>query len=236
MDTNPNFDKLKERLASIADIQGAISILSWDRQVMMPRSGTGVRGEALATLSRIGHELLTSRETGKLLDDLGSYEDSLDPESDEASLIRVARRDYEKAVRVPPELRAEMSRAANDGYRIWLEAKPKSDFELFRPALERNLELRRRYVECFDGDAGEPYDFLLDDFERGMTTDQVRGIFDRLKEELVPLISAAVERLMPAQQWMSIGLARSHSSMNSISFSASVARGAEKPSIISTTS
>jgi len=190
METNPTFDKLKQRMATIADLIGSISILGWDRQVMMPPQGSGIRSEQLATLSRIAHELFTSPETGKLLDDLRSYEDSLDYESNEASLIRVARRDYEKAVRVPAELRAEMSRAASDGYRIWLEAKPNSDYQLFRPALERNLELRHRYVDCFDG-VEEPYDILLDDFERGMTTAQVREIFTRLKDELVPLISAA---------------------------------------------
>ncbi len=193
MDTNPTLDKLKERLAAIADIQGAMSILGWDRQVMMPPGGSRFRSEQLATLSRIGHELLIAPETGKLLDDLRSFEDSLDPNSNEAGIIRVTRRDYEKAVRVPADLRAEMTRAASDGYRVWLEAKPKSDFGLFRPALERNLELRQRYVDCFDG-AEEPYDILLDDFERGMKTAQVREIFGRLKDELVPLISASAQR------------------------------------------
>jgi carboxypeptidase Taq len=197
MDTNPTFEKLKTRLMTVADFVGAISILNWDRQVMMPRAGAPVRGEHVATLSRIAHELFTAPETGTLLDELRSYEDSLDPESDEASLIRVARHDYEKLVRVPAELRAEMTRAANDGYRIWLEAKPKSDYGLFRPALERNVELRHRYVDCFDP-VEEPYDLLLDDFERGMTTSEVREIFQRLKDELVPLIAAAAERDDPS--------------------------------------
>src|SRR5688572_16842887 len=193
MDTNPTFEKLTARLETVADLIGASSILGWDRQVMMPPAAAAIRGEQLATLSRITHETFTSPETGKLLDELRSYEDSLDPESDEASLIRVARHDYEKLVRVPGELRAEMSRAANDGYVAWLEAKPASDYERFRPALERNLELRHRYVECFDA-VDEPYDLLLDDYERGMTTAEVREVFDRLKEELVPLIESARER------------------------------------------
>ena len=189
---NKTFEELNRRLATIADIQGALSILGWDRQVMMPGAGAAVRGEQMATLTRIAFETFISPETGRLLDELQSYEDSLDPESNEASIIRVARRDYEKAVRVPPELRAEMARASNDGYRVWLEAKPKSDFRLFLPALERNVELRRRYIECFDG-AEEPYDVLLDDYEPRMKAEQVREIFDRLKTELVPLIASVAE-------------------------------------------
>ena len=72
---------------------------------------------------------------------------------------------------------------------MWVEARRNSDFELFRPFLERNVELRRRYADCFEVD--EPYDALLDDFEPGMKTEEVRVVFERLKEGLVPLIAEA---------------------------------------------
>jgi carboxypeptidase Taq len=194
---NSTYEKLTQRLATIADLAGAGSILGWDQQVMMPPAAAGVRGEQLATITRIAHELFVSEEMEGLLEEIRPYEESLDPESNEASIIRVARADWEKATRVPVELRAEMSRAGSDGYRTWLEAKAKSDFGLFLPALERNLELKRRYVECFP-DVDEPYDALLDDYERGMTAAEVRAIFGPLKEELVPLIAAAAERDDPS--------------------------------------
>src|SRR5207237_1030688 len=81
----------------------------------------------------------------------------------------VARRDYEKAVRVPPELQAELERAGSLGYRAWLSARAENDFSIMLPHFERNLELRRRYVECFSP-AGDPYDVVLDDYEPGMKT------------------------------------------------------------------
>jgi carboxypeptidase Taq len=183
-----SYSKLKERLAEISDLRRVAGLLFWDQQTMMPPGGSVIRAEHLATLTRMAHELFVADETGRLLDELRGYEDSLDPESDEASLIRVARRDYEKARRVPAELRAELSRAGSQGLRVWDEAKKKSDFAAFLPALERNLELKRRYIECFDG-TEEPYDVLLDDYERGMKTARVRTIFDELKAELVPLIA-----------------------------------------------
>ena len=148
------------------------------------------RAEQLATLGRITHELFVSDETGRLLDELRPYEEDLPPDSDEASLIRVTRRDWEKARRVPPDLRAEMSRAASLALPVWVEARQTSDYSLFRPHLEKNLELRLRYIDCFDG-YDEPYDVLLDDFERGMTSAEVRAVFDRLKEEQIPLVAAA---------------------------------------------
>jgi len=129
-----------------------------------------------------------SSEIGRLLDDLRSVEESLDPASDDGALIRVTRRDYEKASKVPTELRAEMTRTATEARTIWVRARAESDFEQFRPALERTYELRNQYVECF-GDVDEPYDILLDDFEPETTTADVRETFAELKAELVPLIA-----------------------------------------------
>jgi carboxypeptidase Taq len=190
---NPTFEKLKSRLAEISDLRAATSILYWDQQVMMPRAGAPVRAHQVATVSRKAHELFIDAETGRLLDELRGYEDSLDPESDEASLIRVTRRDYAKASRVPAELRAEISRASAEGYQVWQEAKAKADFDMYLPALERNVDLVHRYLECFEP-AEERYDTLLDDYERGMKTAEVRAIFDELKQELVPLIAELAER------------------------------------------
>ena len=181
---------LKERIGEIDDLDSASSLLGWDQQVMMPPGGAGVRAEQLATLERLSHEALTSDEIGRLLDELAPHEDSLDYDSDAASLIRLVRRDWEKARRVPSELRAEMTRAASLAMPVWVKARQESDFSQFLPALRTNIELRRRYVECFD-DYDEPYDVLLDDFEPGMKTAEVRAVFDRLKEEQVPLVAAS---------------------------------------------
>ena len=181
-------EQLKERLGKITDLERISRVLSWDQQTMMPAAGSDHRADHLATLRRIAHELLIADETGLLLDELRPLEKSLEPDSDEAALIRVARRDYEKAVRVPTDLRTEMTRAAAQARPVWVKARAESNFELFLPALERNVELRRRYVACFD-DVEEPYDVLLDDFEPYTTTAEVREIFDGLKVELVPLIA-----------------------------------------------
>ncbi len=187
---NAAYGELKERLGEIHDLQKTRALLSWDQQVKMPPGGGPVRAEQLATLDRIAHEAFTSAEIGLLLDDLSSLAEAQPFDSDEASLVRVTRRDWEKARRVPADLRAEMSRAASLALPVWVEARRTSDYSLFRPHLEKNLELRRRYIDCFDG-YDEPYDVLLDDFERGMTAAEVRAVFERLKEEQIPLIASA---------------------------------------------
>ena len=187
---NAAYRDLRERLAEIHDLNKTRALLSWDQQVKMPPGGGSVRAEQLATLDRISHQTFTSAEIGRLLDELAPFEEAQPYESDDASLIRVTRRDWEKARRVPADLRAEMSRAGSLALPAWATARQASDYSLFRPYLETNLELRRRYIDCFDG-YDEPYDVLLDDFERGMTAAEVRAVFDRLKEEQIPLVAGA---------------------------------------------
>jgi carboxypeptidase Taq len=184
---DPKLDRLKRLLGENDDLRKAATLLFWDQRVMMPPGGAEARADALATVSRLTHERFVDPELGNLLEDLKEVEESLDYDSDDAALIRVTRRDYEKAVRVPPELTGESRRASALAVADWGAARANADYEAMLPHLEKHLELKHRYVECFDP-SDETYDVLLDDFEPGMKTADVRAIFDTLKEELLPLI------------------------------------------------
>ena len=180
-------DRLLERLAEVTNLTKTLTLLVWDQRVMMPPGGAAARAEALATVGRIAQQRFIDPEVGRLLDALRGLEESSEYDSFEASLIRVTRRQYEKATRVSPELVGEIRHAAVLGQSAWAPAKEQSDFSQLRPHLERHLELRHRYIECFDT-PGEAYDVLLDDFEPHMKTAEVRAIFEQLKREQLPLI------------------------------------------------
>ena len=180
-------ERLQERLAEVSDLTKAATLLVWDQRVLMPPGGAAARAEALGTVSRLAQERFIADEVGRLLDELCELEESSDHDSFEASLIRRTRRDYEKATRVPPELVGELRRASALGLAAWGAAKEHSDFEQLRPHLETHIELRHRYVACFEP-TNEKYDVLLDDYEPHMKTAEVRQIFDELKEQLRPLI------------------------------------------------
>ena len=199
-DLRPRFDELLRRLGEISDLEHAGYLLTWDQETKMPPLGAPARAEQLGTLARISHELGTAPELGSLLEDLRELEESSARESFEASLIRVARRDYEKKQRVPSELRAAMTRAASIGYAAWLDARDAADYEFFRPHLEQRLALVHQYVACFEP-YDDPYDVLLDDHEPGMRTADVEAIFDRLKAELVPLIAGIGEPVDDSCLW-----------------------------------
>ncbi len=180
--------ELRHRLGEVSDLRTALSLLDWDQMVMMPPAGAAVRAHRVATLERVAHERFSDDRIGELVEDLRDVEESLPYDSDDASLIRVTRRDWEKARRVPPDLAAAQTQAASEGMEAWVVARENDDYASFRPWLDRHLELKHEYLACFEP-ADEPYDILLDDYEPGMRTAEVREVFDRLREKLVPLIA-----------------------------------------------
>ena len=180
-------EQLKERLGEVADIDRAASVLSWDQQVNMPPGGNEARGQQLATLSKIAQEKFITDEVGRLIDDLKQEVNGAD--TDEAALVRVAARNYDKARRVPPSFIAEQAIVTSKAFEAWMEAKGKSDFSIFQPHLEKVVELVHKYISFFPP-ADHPYDTLLDDYEPGMKTADVNLIFDGLRPKQVKLIKA----------------------------------------------
>jgi carboxypeptidase Taq len=184
--------ELRLHLGELEDLRYAAGLLGWDQQTMMPPRGGATRAEALATLERITHEMFVGAQTGRLLEAAERSLNGAPPDSDDAALVRVTRRHWEKGRRVPGELAADIARAASVGQEAWVHAREQNDFSLFAPYLLRNLELSRQYVDCFDGfDCA--YDVLLDDFEPGAKTTEVAALFDELKRELMPVISTLSE-------------------------------------------
>jgi carboxypeptidase Taq len=184
------YQELRARLAANDDLRRSAAVLGWDQRVAMPPRGADARAEMLATLSRVAHELFVDDETGRLLERLAPLEATHPYDSDEASLVRVTRHDWEKARRVPASLREEMTREASRGHDAWVEARRASDFASFLPFLRRNVELKQRYIECFEW-SDSPYTVLLDDYEPFMTTTEVTEIFARLRPALSELIRNA---------------------------------------------
>jgi carboxypeptidase Taq len=178
-------ERLRRILGEVADLKHAEAVLDWDARVSMPTAGAEARADASATLARLSHERFVSDDVGELLGELNGFE--TDPDSDQAALVRVTRRLWERTRRVPAELAGEMARANGVAVAAWDQAKAASDFASFAPHLEGQLELKRRYIECFR-EVETAYDVLLEDYEEGMTTTEVASVFDRLKDELIAIV------------------------------------------------
>jgi carboxypeptidase Taq len=198
---NDKFEALKTRLGEVQDLRRTLGLLGWDQETMMPPKGVEARAYMLGTLQGIAHERFIDDDIGRLLDDLQSFEESMPYDSDEASIIRVTRRDWQKARKVPSELQAELARAHAMAQPVWAEARRTSDYGLFVPYLQKNIELTHRYVDCFGGEL-PLYDVLLDDYEEGMTSEDVSRVFEDLKRELPRLVAEAAERFEGEDEFM----------------------------------
>jgi len=180
-------EKFKQLIIEITDLGRAEALLGWDQQVYMPRGGAEDRGNVLETVAGLSHKMFTSKEMGDLLAELLPYADTLEPDSDDACLIKRSAHDYEKSTKVPTEWVAEYARITTLSQVAWEEAKTADKFEIFRPHLEKVVDLRKAYADFF-----KPYDHiydpLLDDFEPGMKTSEVQSIFNALRPKQVELL------------------------------------------------
>ena len=187
---------LKTHLREIYDLQNTSNLLLWDEATYMPPGGAEARGRQSALIGRLAHEKSIDPELGKLLDDLQPYEESLPYDSDDASLIRVARRDFERSIKVPPQFMAELYEHMSKSYNTWVIARPANDFKSLEPLLEQTVELSRRLAGLFPG-YEHIADPLIDIADFGMKATTLRSLFAQLRREMVPLVQAITSQPPP---------------------------------------
>ena len=182
-------NELKTRLREIDDLSSAAAVLSWDQSTYMPPGGAPARGRQMATLNRLAHEKQTDPALGRLLDQLQPWAESLGYDSDEAALLRVTRRDYERWTRVPADFVATMTEHRALAYAAWADARPRGDFAAVSANLEKTLDLSREFSAFFPG-REHPADALIDLADYGLKASMLRDLFGQLREGLVPIVQA----------------------------------------------
>src|SRR5713226_3253999 len=124
-------DDLKSRLGEVTTLAQINALLDWDLQTKMPHGASESRARHLSTLSKVVHEMFTDDETGKLLAIVEPQAQAMPYDSADASLARVARREYDKARKLPTDLVAEVSRVTTRAHGIWAKARADNDFKAF---------------------------------------------------------------------------------------------------------
>jgi carboxypeptidase Taq len=179
--------QLKELLVEADDISKAAYVLQWDQQTYMPMGGGKSRSRHLSTLNRLAQEKFTDPAIGKLLDELEPYVEKLPYDSDEASLVRVTRRNYEQMIKVPSKFIGERSEHGAESYQVWAEARIENNFKIVEPYLEKTLDLSRRMADFFPG-YDHIIDPLIDFYDYGMKASTLSALFADLRKELIPLL------------------------------------------------
>lgn len=208
-------NELKQRLMEADDLNMASAVLNWDQATYMPPGGSSARARQMATLSRLAHEKITDPAVGKLLDDLRPHEESLPYDSDDASLIRVTRRAYERLIKVPSAFIGELNEHTAVSYELWTRARPANDFAMISDNLKKTLDMSRQLADYFPG-YEHIADPLIDFSDYGMKATSVREVFGKLREQLVPIVKAitaqapaddaCLKQHFPEAQQLSFGL------------------------------
>jgi carboxypeptidase Taq len=189
-------------IGEVMDLRHAADLIEWDERVYMPPGGVTVHGEMSASLRRLAHEKFTSGEVGETLDAARRGVAGDDADSTPARMVRVVARDYARATLVPADFVAEHAAVISAAQHTWAEARARSDFALFAPHLQKVIDLKRRYVAFFPPE-DHPYDVLLDDYEPGLKTADVRRLFDSLRQRQVAIIKGVSARPAPPSGFLS---------------------------------
>ncbi len=182
------YDELVSRLREVALLSSCGSVLGWDERTYMPRGGGALRADQLAMISGLMHEKFTDPRIGELLSILEQSDLVGNEDSPEAANIRETRHDYDRYTKLPRELVEELTKTTTLAQGEWVIARKNKDFKHFLPWLEKVLALTVRKAEAY-GYEGEPYNALLDNYEKGMTVEQVSATFEILRVELVELLN-----------------------------------------------
>lgn len=184
------YRSLEKHFARLSALQEAEGLLHWDSSVMMPEGGGADRGEQLAALAALAHDLITAPHVGDLIEQA----DGADLEPWQAENLREMRRTRAHATAVPGDLVEATSRAVSSCEGIWRQARAKSDFAAVRPALEQVVTLTRHSAQAKAEALGcTVYDALLDQFEPGGSCAAIDPLFADLESFLPPFLDAVLE-------------------------------------------
>ena len=182
---NKSYAQYVAEMQKIADVSYAIAVLQWDKEVQMPPKGAKFRSQQISTLSGIKHELATSDAFGELLNQLNEQKEELSPI--EARNVELSRDNFLKNKKYSTDFVKLRSKTVSEAYHAWMAARKANDYNLFKEALGKLVDLSRKETELL-GYEEHPYDALIDHYEKGTTVKVLDTLFKDVKAQLVAFV------------------------------------------------
>ncbi len=186
-----NYSKYVKQLSKIADLEHSMAVLHWDKEVNLPKNGAAMRGQQLATLAGITHELSVDDNFGNLLQELTQNGEELSFK--EKRNVEITFENYNKEKKLSKEFVEKRSLITTNCYQAWLDARAANDYAVFEPALNEMVELKKEETRLL-GFKEHPYDILMDEFEKGATVKQFDKLFEDVKTKLVTFVKKLNEK------------------------------------------
>mmetsp|Transcript_14443 Transcript_14443/g.27791 ORF Transcript_14443/g.27791 Transcript_14443/m.27791 type:complete len:547 (+) Transcript_14443:58-1698(+) len=185
------YEELCNYLRTSDSLGGCMAVLEWDELVKMPEASADARSQQKAALAEVMHDRQVSRELGRLVAGAKRQLQALD--AFQAANVRDAERAFLQEARKPRELARLESQLGSEGYHAWVKAREAADFSIFSPKLTELVQMRKEVAAKCAKPGTLPYDFCIDQHERGMTAARIQEIFAEVKVGLVPLIKAVLD-------------------------------------------
>lgn len=195
---NANYEKYRKLMRKIADVNYSMAVLGWDQETYMPPKGAAFRGEQLATLAGIAHELSTSEELCYLLEVL-THDNTLAEK--ERRNIKHSLKDYKDRKKYTTDFVQTMSRTVSECFNAWQKAKQMNDFRLYAPSLEKLVQLKREECKIL-GYKDHPYDAMLDQYEPGTKTSDLDVLFKEVRVKLVDFVKYITQQHQNEESFM----------------------------------
>jgi len=192
IDSNDLYQAYVRRMQKIADIKYASALLQWDQETYMPVKGAPLRGQQLATLTELSHELFTSEETNSVLLELLGRKDLQDSQKRN---VELSFEDFTKQKKLPSEFVRKMVETINRSFHSWIEARKENTFSRFEKDLTELVSLKKQEAEYL-GYTQHPYNALLNDYEKGATVALIDAVF----ENLIPDLKKILDKITSSRQ------------------------------------
>ena len=186
MSTAKLYSTYKTKMQKIADVKYASAVLQWDQETYLPPKGNDFRGQQIATLSEIAHQLFTDKTMGELLEELSLCEDLT---SSEKRNIVLSKEDYERNIKLSAAFVRQLSETVNQSYHAWAKARKEKSFVLFEQPLHELIQLKKQEADML-GYEQHPYNALMNDYDKGLTVSKVDSLFVELKTPLLNLLDS----------------------------------------------
>lgn len=185
-----NYKRLMDKVHDIIVLQSATAVVHWDMETMMPPKAVQLRSQQLAMLSRITHKMITDSEIGKLIEAIMKHPDYEKLTEVQKRNVYLIKKEYDEQTKLPEKLVAELAKQRAITTNVWKRAKAAKDYSIFKPELEKLVELSKEAAEILMKvkETKTPYDALLDIYEPKMTSETVAKVFEELRVGLVSLL------------------------------------------------
>jgi carboxypeptidase Taq len=181
----PLYDQYKTNLQKIADLKYASAVLQWDQETYLPKNGSDARGRQIATLNELAHKQFTDVEFGNLLNQLSVQENLTDKEKRN---VQLSLEDFDKSKKLPSSFVRQTSEAVNKSFHAWIQARKENNFTVFEKSLQQIIDLKKQEADLL-GYEQHPYNALMNDYDKGLTTTIVDKLFVDLRPRLSNLLA-----------------------------------------------